>query len=134
VLSRGLPPEGFSAGDPGIKLIAARQAIAHPDRPFEIDLPAIAGTPTPFVDPLYKVHGDHAHALQSPLFPLVSAPPLAWLGLRGAISAVLACPVFFYAFEIWEHVPAMAASPARRCWRSAMSTVAAPRCGESRPA
>ena len=140
VLSRELPPEGFSAGDPGIKLIAARQAIAHPDRPFEIDLPAIAGTPTPFVDPLYKVHGDHAHALQSPLFPLVSAPPIAWLGLRGAyllpglaflcllplatgiarragapagvhalaISAVLACPVFFYAFEIWEHVPAMA--------------------------
>jgi hypothetical protein len=140
LLSRELPPQGFSSGDPGIKLIAARQAIAHPGRPFQIDLPAIGGRAAPFVDPLFKVHGGHAHALQSPLFPLLSAPPIAWLGLRGAyllpglaflclmplaagiarrsgapagvhalaIAAVLASPVFFYAFEIWDHVPAVA--------------------------
>ena len=140
LLSRQLPPEGFSSGDPGVKLIAARHAAAHPSRPLAIGLPSIAGAPAPFVDPMFQVHGDHTHALQAPLFPVLTAPLLAWLGLRGAyvlpavafvallplaaalsrrvglavgvtalaVSAVLANPVFFYAFEIWDHVPAIA--------------------------
>jgi hypothetical protein len=140
LLSRDLPPEGFSSGDSGLKLIVARHAAAEPSRPFAIDLPAIAGAPVPFVDPMFQVHGEHAHALQAPLFPLLIAPLVAWLGLRGAyllpamafiallpltaalsrrlglavgvtplvVSAVLANPALFYAFEIWDHVPAIA--------------------------
>ena len=83
-LSASLPPHGFSSGDSGVKLIAARNAIAHPMRPFEIDLPAIAGEAVPLLERFFIVHGHHAHALQSPLFPVVAAPGIAWLGTRGA--------------------------------------------------
>jgi hypothetical protein len=140
LLSRELPPQGFVSGDSGLKLIVARHAAADPSRPFAVDLPAIAGRPVPFVDPMFQLHGDHAHALQAPLFPVLMSPLVAWLDLRGAyllpaiafiallpltaaltarvglaagvtpvvVSAVLANPVLFYAFEIWDHVPAIA--------------------------
>jgi hypothetical protein len=84
VLALGLPPQTFFAGDPGVKLIAARHAIADPARPFQIPLPDIAGQPAPFVDRFFIVHGAHAHAVTPELFPLLSAPFVALLGLRGA--------------------------------------------------
>ena len=82
-LAAAMPPDGFFAGDSGVKLIAARNAVNHPGRPFEIDLPAIAGQRRPYVERFFQVHGDHAHATQSPVFPVLSAPPLASAGLRG---------------------------------------------------
>ena len=84
VLALGLPPQTFFAGDPGVKLIAARHAIAQPGRPFQIPLPEIAGEPAPFVDRFFLVHDDHSHAVTPELFPLLSAPFIAVLGLRGA--------------------------------------------------
>jgi hypothetical protein len=139
-LAAGLPADGFFSGDPGVKLIAARAALAHPGRPLEIDLPRLAGRPVPYVDRLFQIHGDHAHALQAPLFPVVAAPLIAVFGLRGAYVlpalsfvlmvpllealrrratpdvpaalvatvSILASPLFFYAFEFWEHAPAAA--------------------------
>src|SRR5687767_7382548 len=83
-LAAELPPHAFYSGDSGVKLIAARNAIPHPSRPFEIDLPEIAGRPVPYVERFFAVHGQHAHALQSPLFPVVSAPFVAVFGVRGA--------------------------------------------------
>ena len=83
-LAADLPPHAFYSGDSGVKLIAARNAIAHPSRPFEIDLPTINGRPLPYVERFFAVHGQHAHALQSPLFPVLSAPFIAMFGLRGA--------------------------------------------------
>lgn len=84
VLAATLPADGFYSGDSGVKLIAARNAIEHPARPFEVDLPTIEGRPVPYVDRFFLVHGDHADALQSPLFPVLSAFPIAAAGLRGA--------------------------------------------------
>jgi hypothetical protein len=84
ILARGLRPDAFFAGDPGVKLIAARNAIAHPSRPFEIPLPSVNGAPFPFVEPFFARHGDHTHAVTSELFPLLTAPLLALFGLRGA--------------------------------------------------
>lgn len=139
LLAAPLNPRGFVAGDPGLKLIAARNAIAHPRQPLQIDLPMVAARPVAYVDRFFRRHESHAHILQSPLFPLVSAPFIAVGGLRGAYvlplvgfiallplayallrrtipdasllawgaSAVLANPLFFYAFEFWEHVPAV---------------------------
>src|SRR5690348_14315441 len=84
-------------------------------------------------------HGAHAHVLQSPLFPPLTAPLVAAFGLRGAFVwpvfafvalvplfaavrrqlvpetswpllafvLVAANPLFFYALEFWEHVPAV---------------------------
>jgi hypothetical protein len=83
-LAGSLPPEGFYSGDSGLKLIAARNAIDHPTRPFEIDLPTIGGRPMPYVDPMVALHEGHGDILQSPLFPLISAPAIAAFGLRGA--------------------------------------------------
>jgi hypothetical protein len=84
LLARGLPAATFYAGDPGVKLIAARHAIAHPSNPSAIPLPAIGGAPVDAVDPFFVVHGDHSHPITSALFPLVSAPFIALFGLRGA--------------------------------------------------
>lgn len=154
-LARPLVPYGFVSGDQGVKLIAATNAIAHPTRPTEIDLPIVAGRAVTFVDRFFTIHDQHAHALQSPLFPLLTAPLVAMLGLRGAyvlpalgfvlllpllrsmartvphvpvatlgICAVLANPLFFYAFEIWEHVPAVAVL-------AASTALAMPRRGSS---
>jgi hypothetical protein len=83
-LAASMPAEGFFSGDSGVKLIAARNAIDHPSRPFEVDLPVIDGQPVSYLDRFFEVHGDHAHALQSPLFPVLSAFPIAAIGLRGA--------------------------------------------------
>jgi hypothetical protein len=83
-LSAGLPAGAFFSGDPGLKLIAATNTIAHPTRPFDIDLPRIGDKTVPWVDPMIFVHEQHGHALQSPLFPVLSAPLIAAFGLRGA--------------------------------------------------
>jgi hypothetical protein len=83
-LAAGLPAGAFFAGDSGVKLIAAREAIAHPSRPFETDLPRVGTRATTFVDQMIVPHGDHAHVLQSPLFPPLTAPLIAAFGLRGA--------------------------------------------------
>ena len=83
-LAAGLPAGAFFAGDSGVKLIAAREAIAHPWRPFETDLPRVGSRATTFVDQMIVPHGDHAHVLQSPLFPPLTAPLIAAFGLRGA--------------------------------------------------
>lgn len=82
-LAAGLRPDAFFVGDPGVKLIAARHVASAPGRPLNIPLPTIDNSPTPYVDPFFRVHGDHAHAITSDLFPLMSAPLLASLGLRG---------------------------------------------------
>ena len=139
-LAAGLPAGAFFAGDSGVKLIAAREALAHPSRPFQTDLPRIGARATTFVDQMVVPHGDHAHVLQSPLFPPLTAPLIAAFGLRGAYVwpalafialvpllaaarrtllpgtswavlawiVVAANPLFLYALEFWEHVPAVA--------------------------
>ena len=84
LLARGLPARTFFVGDPGVKLIAARNAIEHPTRPLDVDLPRIAGQPVDFLEPFFRVHGDHAHAITSELFPVISAPLIAAFGIRGA--------------------------------------------------
>jgi hypothetical protein len=84
VLALGLPPQTFFTGEPGVKLIAARQALAAPARPAQIPLPEIGGEPAPFVDRFFLVHDTHAHAVTPELFPIVSAPFIAVFGLRGA--------------------------------------------------
>jgi hypothetical protein len=83
-LSAGYRPDAFFNGDSGLKLIAALSAIAHPSRALEIDLPQIGGRPVPYVEHMMSVHGDHAHVLQSPLFPVLSAPLIHAFGWRGA--------------------------------------------------
>lgn len=140
VLAAPLNPRGFVSGDQGLKLIAAHNALAHPGQPLRIDVPVLNGQPSPYLDRFFRRHDGHAHVLQSPLFPLMSAPFIAAAGLRGAYglpllaflallpltyavyqrvvpaapvtawaaSAVLGSPLFFYAFEYWEHVPAAA--------------------------
>jgi hypothetical protein len=84
LLARGLPQRTFVVGDPGLKLIAARNAVAHPARPFEIDLPRIGGRPVDLLDPSFRIHGDHAHAATSEFFPLIAAPLIAAFGIGGA--------------------------------------------------
>jgi hypothetical protein len=83
-LAASLPAEGFYSGDSGLKLIAARNAVNHPERPLDVDLPTSGGNPMPYVDPMVALHEGHGDILQSPLFPLISAPAIATLGLRGA--------------------------------------------------
>ncbi|HZI78304.1 MAG TPA: hypothetical protein VFD69_02265 [Vicinamibacterales bacterium] len=83
-LAAGLPAGAFFSGDSGVKLIATLEAIAHPARPFETDLPRIGERATTFVNPMVVPHGEHAHVLQSPLFPPLTAPLVAAFGLRGA--------------------------------------------------
>ncbi len=141
VLLFNQPKDAFFSGDSGVKLIAAKNAIAHPVRSFEIDLPRIAGQPVLWVERFFPIHGDHAHVVQSPIFPVIAAPFIAVLGLAGAyvlpalsyaviplllnavrrrltpdlsplllgFFCVAASPLFFYALEFWEHVPAAAA-------------------------
>jgi len=84
VLARGLPAETFFVGDPGVKLIAARHAIAAPSAPLAIPLPKIGGEPVSYVEPFFLVHGDHSHAVTSEIFPIASAPFIALFGIRGA--------------------------------------------------
>jgi hypothetical protein len=83
-LARGLPAETFFVGDPGVKLIAARHAIAAPSAPLTMPLPSIGGERVPYVEPFFFVHGDHSHAVTSEIFPIASAPFIALFGIRGA--------------------------------------------------
>ncbi len=96
-LAAGLRPDAFQSGDPGIKLIAARAALGDPAHPFNVPLPTIAGQPVPHVESFFEVHGDHAHAVTSPLFPLISAPFLAVFGLRG----LYVLPALGYLLTVW---------------------------------
>jgi hypothetical protein len=82
-LAIGLRADTFFAGDPGVKLIAARNVLARPSHPFEIPLPTLDGAPVPFVEPFFARHGDHTHAVTSEIFPLLTAPLLWLLGRRG---------------------------------------------------
>ncbi|MGE0449491.1 MAG: hypothetical protein AB7Q29_07900 [Vicinamibacterales bacterium] len=82
-LSAGLRPDAFYVGDPGVKLLAAHHAAAHPAHPLQVALPTIGSDRVPHVSPFFIVHDDHAHAVTSELFPLLTAPLLATLGLRG---------------------------------------------------
>ncbi len=159
VLLFNQPQDAFFSGDSGVKLIAAKNAIAHPMRPFEIDLPRIAGQPVLWVERFFPIHGDHAHVVQSPIFPVIAAPFIAVLGLAGAyvlpavsyalfplllnavrrrltpdlsplllgFFCVAASPLFFYALEFWEHVPAAAAlAGATVCFANADGRRASP--------
>lgn len=83
-LASALPAEAFFSGDSGVKLIATLDVIEHPARPFETDLPRVGSRATTFTDPMIVPHDGHAHVLQSPLFPPLTAPLVAALGLRGA--------------------------------------------------
>lgn len=135
-----LNKRGFVSGDQGVKLIMAVEATRHPARPLEIDLPSIGHRPVLFLDRFFVQHRDHAHGLQSPLFPLITAPFLTGFGLSGlyvlpalgfvalwpllyawnrqrgsqaptwalGVVTVAANPMFFYAFEFWEHTAAVA--------------------------
>jgi len=84
LLQSNLRADVFFVGDPGIKLIAAKNAIARPDHPLDIPLPVIGRESLPYVEPFFEVHDDHAHAVTTDLFPLISAPFIRWFGLRGA--------------------------------------------------
>lgn len=97
ILALALPPRSFFSGDSGVKLIVARNAIQHPARPLDVDLPRIDGQVAPFVDPFFVVHGDHSHAVTSDLFPVLAAPFIALLGIRGA----LVLPVAGFLATIW---------------------------------
>src|SRR5262245_36858816 len=83
-LQSSLRADAFFVGDPGIKLIAAKNAIARPEHPLDVPLPVIGQESLPYVEPFFEVHGDHAHAVTTDLFPLVSARAIQWFGLRGA--------------------------------------------------
>jgi hypothetical protein len=83
-LASALPPDAFFSGDSGVKLIATLDALDHPARPFETDLPRVGSRATTLTDPMLVPHGAHAHVLQSPLFPPLTAPLVAAFGLRGA--------------------------------------------------
>lgn len=83
-LAAGLPADTFYTGDPGVKLVAARNAIARPTSPLEIPLPSLGGERLPYLDPFFAIHNDHAHPITSELFPLASAPFIAAFGTRGA--------------------------------------------------
>jgi hypothetical protein len=82
-LSAGLRPDSFYTGDSGVKLIAARNALEHPSGPLAIPLPRIGAEPLPFIEPFFAVHGDHAHAITSELFLLLTAPLFGAFGWRG---------------------------------------------------
>lgn len=83
-LAAGLRPDTFYVGDPGVKLIAARHARAHPGSPLEIPLPVLGGERVPYVEPFFAIHGDHTHPVTAEVFPLLSAPLIALFGIRGA--------------------------------------------------
>ena len=83
LMASGLRPDAFFVGDPGVKLLSARNALHFPTHPLAIPLPRIGPDPTPLVENFFVVHGTHAHAVTSEVFPLLSAPLLAVFGMRG---------------------------------------------------
>src|SRR5262249_44965076 len=84
LLQSSLRADAFFVGDPGIKLIAAKNAIARPGHPLDIPLPVIESESLPYIEPFFVVHDGHAHAVTTELFPLASAHLIRWFGLRGA--------------------------------------------------
>lgn len=82
-LGSGLRPDTFFVGDPGVKLLSARNALAIPAHPLNIPLPRIGPDAVPHVEQFFSVHGDHSHAVTSEFFPLASAPFLRTFGVRG---------------------------------------------------
>ena len=87
-----------------MKLVAARTAATHPSRPLAVALPAIDGRPVPYVDQMYRVHDGHAHAIQAPLLPLLTAPLLTLGGLRAVyVLPLLAFPAFWWCLSVWNH-------------------------------
>ena len=111
-LAGGLHARSFFVGDPGVKLIAARNAIAHPARPFEIDLPVVGGRSIPFVGPFFHVHDGHAHPATSEAFPLLSAPFIWLFGLRGAYVV----PALGFLLGVWASAWLGIALDNRRSW------------------
>ena len=99
VLSFGLRPDAFFVGDPGVKLASTRNTLDFPTHPLNIPLPTIGTDAAPHVENFFAVHGDHAHAVTSEFFPVLSAPMLAAFGLRGLyvlpaigfVAAIAAC-------------------------------------------
>ncbi len=122
-LAAGLRPDAFYSGDSGIKLLATRAALQHPSHPLDIPLPVIGEAPTQHVEPFLVVHDQHAHAITSPIFPIMSAPFLAVFGLRGlyvipALSfllAIVACVALARALRL-------EASPSTTTLVSALAT------------
>jgi hypothetical protein len=83
-LAAGLPADGFFVGDAGVKLVAAMNVRAHPLEPLQVTPPVVGDRPAPaLMDPFFAPHGEHAHAMTPPLFPLLTAPLLGLFGLRG---------------------------------------------------
>lgn len=82
-LASSLRPDTFFVGDPGVKLISARNALQFPAHPLNIPLPRIGNDAVPHVERFFDVHGDHTHAVTSEFFPLASAPFLMAFGIRG---------------------------------------------------
>ena len=116
-LAASLPAEGFYSGDSGLKLIAARNAINHPGRPLDVDLPTSGGNAMPYVDPMVALHEGHGDILQSPLFPLISAPAIAALGLRGAyVLPALAFVVLLSVLDVIRRHAAPDSSFALLAW------------------
>lgn len=82
-MASGLRPDTFYVGDPGVKLVSARNALRFPAHPLNIPLPRIGAEAVPHVEQFFAVHDDHLHAVTSEFFPLASAPLLKLWGLRG---------------------------------------------------
>lgn len=84
ILVRRMPVDAWFVSDPGAKYIAVQNLLEHPTRPFEIDLSPIPDQFARTMRPhLFELHGDHAHAVTSQVFPLLSAPFVRWLGPIG---------------------------------------------------
>lgn len=122
VLAAGLPGDGFVVGDVGVKFIAAREAIAHPSRPFEVDPPSIGGKPAPdFLEQFFEPHGPHAHATTSFAFPVTIAPFVALLGMRGAYVVPMLSFVGLVATMVaWARALQTRAPPALAGWSMAL--------------
>lgn len=84
LLASRLPTDAWFVSDPGARLVAARAVIDHPSRPFEIGNPGLSTSQAAEIpQPYFSAHGDHAHAIAPPLFPLAVAPFVALFGLSG---------------------------------------------------
>jgi hypothetical protein len=84
VLAAHVPDDTFVGGDSGVKLVAVRNAITYPTRPLPIAPPVVNGVPLlSMMDPFFVPHADHADAVTTIAFPLMTAPFYRLFGLRG---------------------------------------------------
>ena len=91
VLAARLPADGWYVSDPGARLAAAGAVVDHPARPFELGLPGVPlALAAELPQPYFAAHGDHAHAIAPPLFPVLVAPFLAMFGLYGSFVVPIA--------------------------------------------